>query len=359
MRAMHGVMCGWLAASCCLVSLTAGAQRASSLKQCRLARWDVPAAEYSGIASLGDGRYALISDKQNGFYPLSLQFSSRNGRLLRAERGALKETGKTGTLPEVPLRDCEGVAYCPSSQSLYISGEADQRILEYDTLGRLTGRELQVPHRMGREAIYGNYGFEALAYDHSRRCFWTTTESCLRADGKPAGPSHRVRNLLRLQTFGEDGRPGTQYAYEMDLPVARKAGRHYVYGVSALTVLPDGRLVVLEREVYIARRYVGSWAQVNLFVVDPSQGHPLSPDGKAEEARSLALSKRCLLSFRTRITPVSCRLANYEGLCVGPRLDDGRLTLLLVSDSQGGAGKGRVRLQDYLKVVVLPSDGTF
>ncbi|MDE7377373.1 MAG: esterase-like activity of phytase family protein [Paraprevotella sp.] len=351
---MNRVLNVWLSLCCCCTAVSAGAQQAKQLRQQRLSRWGIPAADYSGIASLGQGRYALISDKQDGYYPFSLYLSSRDGRVLQAGRGTLL-AGSHGAVG----RDCEGIAYDPRARSLYISGENDQRILEYDLQGQPTGREMQVPEMMRREAVYGNLGFEALACDTCGHRFWAMTESCLKADGHPAGPGHRVKNLLRLQAFDEGGRADKQYAYEMELPQARKAGRHYVFGVSALSALPDGRLLVMEREVYIASRYMGSWARVDIFVVDPKQAPSLPPETTAEEARKYVLRKRKLTSFRTRLTPVSNRLANYEGMCTGPRLDDGRLTVLLVSDSQGGVGKGSIRLQDYLKVLVLPPEYSF
>ena len=51
--------------------------------------------------------------------------------------------------------------------------------------------------------------------------------------------------------------------------------------------------------------------------------------------------------------PFSITFANYEGMCLGRPLPDGRQTLLLVNDSQGGYRKGPFRLKDYIKVIVI------
>ncbi|MCM1107581.1 MAG: esterase-like activity of phytase family protein [Clostridium sp.] len=343
-----------------LCSSEAGAteKRVRTQRQQRLSRWNIPPADYSGIAMLDSGGYALISDKHNGYFPLRITFTSDGKRVADVERGELIAWNgmSVSDTAAVALRDCEGIAWQPFSRTLYISGENDQRVVEYNRKGQATGRELHVPSSMNRDAIYGNYGFEALTYDSCAHRFWLTTESCLRADGKPASPDNRMRNLLRLQSFDDDGRPDRQYAYEMELPTARRRGRHYAYGVSALAALPDGRLLVMEREVHISARYVGSWVRINLFVTDPRRSALLSvSDMSAEEARRHVLPKRKIASFRTRLTPVSYRWANYEGMCLGPRLPDGRQTLLLVSDSQSGAGKGRIRLRDYLKILILPA----
>ena len=42
-------------------------------------------------------------------------------------------------------------------------------------------------------------------------------------------------------------------------------------------------------------------------------------------------------------------------MCLGCRLNDGRQTVLLISDSQGGFRKGPIYLRDFLKVIVLPN----
>ena len=44
--------------------------------------------------------------------------------------------------------------------------------------------------------------------------------------------------------------------------------------------------------------------------------------------------------------------ANYEALCPGISLNDGRQTLLL-NDSQGGYSKGPFHLKDYIKVILI------
>ena len=45
--------------------------------------------------------------------------------------------------------------------------------------------------------------------------------------------------------------------------------------------------------------------------------------------------------------------ANYEGMCLGPKLNDGRQTLILINDSQAGAGNSLYRLKDYIKIIIL------
>lgn len=345
-------LCIGLAAS----AVRADAQDARLLRAVNLTRRGVQPANYSGIAPIGGNRYALVSDKEAvaGYYPIDIELDARNGKVKRVEAHPFRPQRKgTAAAPDCG-RDCEGVVYVPQSHTLFISGEGDQEVMEYTLEGMPTGRSLYIPIGLGSSKIYPNYGFEALAYDTAAGRFWTTTESTLKADGKPAGADNRVPNLLRLQSFGSDLRPEAQYTYLTDAPEALGSPALYAFGVPALTVLPDGRLLVMEREFFVTPAHVGSWVNTKLYVVDPAQGEPTAIGDTPERLREKALTKTLVASFDTHMKLINWRLANYEGMCLGPRLADGRQTVLLVSDSQGGYGKRNIRLKDYLRVVILP-----
>ena len=127
-----------------------------------------------------------------------------------------------------------------------------------------------------------------------------------------------------------------------------------------MTALDDGRLIVLEREVYVPvaepqEILARAFTNAKLYVVDPS-GDP-----------SKVLSKQLLCEFETRIVlimaGIDVALANYEGMCLGPRLPDGRRCLLLIADSQAGMASlaakiGRKTLiREFVKVLLLEGEG--
>lgn len=158
-------------------------------------------------------------------------------------------------------------------------------------------------------------------------------------DGMQATPENGVRNRLRLQSFGNDLHPQAQYLYEMDAPTANSPAANYAMGVSELCAMDDGSLIVLEREFFVAKGKLGSFANCKLFVVNPTSAVPGS-----------LLTKRLLLEFRTRLTLLNFGIANYEGMCLAPPLPDGKQMLLMVSDSQSGY---RGVLKDWFKTIVL------
>lgn len=342
-----------------LAALAAQAQQAVDLGQTALSKWNIGAANYSGIAPLGDGRYAVVSDKEptDGFFVFRIDQNTTTGAIA----SVYLESFKGNTSPKLDanglsIRDCEGIAYLPTAGTVFISGEGDQAILEYGMDGQPTGRRLNVPTIFGIDKIVPNYGFEALTYSSHTHRFWTTTESTLPSDGAAAGPQHPgAQNLLRLQAFDDNLQPAGQYAYRMDRGKADDFGKIYVYGVSEMTALDDGRLLVLEREADISQGYLSSQVICKLFLVDPTQGWQIdsSTDLKKLDPNRF-LIKTLLTTFTTKYTPFNHSFANYEGMCLGDRLPDGRQTLILLSDSQGGYGKGPFRLNDYIRVLILP-----
>ncbi len=335
------------------------AQSSLELPQQSMAKWGVGSAQYSGITPIGNGRYALVSDKErtDGFFIFRIDQNPLTGDVsnvvLEGFRGnASPKVDAQG----ISVRDCEGVAYFPTANTLFISGEGDQEILEYALeTGQPTGRKLAVPEEFSLKKIVPNYGFEALCYDTIRHRFWTITESTLPADGPAASAKHPgVANLLRLQAFDDNLQPTRQYAYRMDAGRTADFGRTYVFGVPEVTALPDGRLLVLEREANVTANGLQSSVYCKLFIVSPDEGKPLnSVSTLSSLSDDMFLPKTLLAAWHTGVRMLRIDFANYEGMCLGQPLPDGRQTLLLINDSQGGYRKGPFSLKDYIKVIVI------
>lgn len=287
--------------------------------------------EYSGIARLGEDRYAVVSDDLRGggilHFTIPVRDNGTVGRVtMQVPQGTETATGQP--------RDCEDVAYNPFTGTLYVPSETHQEILEYDEEGNWTGAAFRIPEDLSRDHIVRNRGFESLTFHPATERFWTLTEAPLKED-------HFLPRILRLQSFDKDGEPAERYFYQMDPPQMTgeeaDSAEAYVFGVSALEALVDGRLVILEREIYVPGgglwdKLKNSFTRADLFLVDPL-GDPAG-----------LLRKTPLCSFRTG----ALNLANYEGLCLGPAIPGGQ-TLLLIADSQNGRGLNR----EYVKVILL------
>ena len=347
---------------------------------------NIPSGDYSGITRIeGTDSYAIVSDKADGFFvvriPISL--SGKVGQIVRSrllngsifedeitppadkwsinkaeeiEKGKIELKGDSVIFNQwTSYRDCEGIAYKPSTKSFFISGESDQLILEYDSIGTITGRHLEIPALFSHSNIHSNYGFEALCYNSKTDCFYTTTENQLPVDGPVIGIGSMQGARLRIQSFSAKNLiPKDCYAYITDVPTATSSAQQYAFGVPELCALPSGDLLVLEREFWVGNSLsvLGSFVHNKLYRVLLENAKDISNyDSISTLDRSMFLSKKLLLSWETTLSKGD--IANYEGMCLGPMLGDGRQTLLLINDSQH-AYKGI--LGEYLMIITLPKN---
>ncbi|MCI6617849.1 MAG: esterase-like activity of phytase family protein [Prevotella sp.] len=303
----------------------------------------IPPGNYSGICRLNDSLYAVVNDKSplEGFHLFDIDIDRTSGVIRR-----VKDLGFKGDRPAD--RDEEGIVFRPHAGTILICGEKDQDIIEYDLQGRRTGRKADMPALFRKAST--NAGMESLAYQDATRTLWTCTEAPLPEDLLSAPPTPSAGYALRLQAFDDALRPVRQYAYRTDPPLKQQhKAAHYAMGVSELTALEDGSLLVLEREFYVPRRKLGASVRCKLFQVMPAETFAINTDAPLTDATP-CLPKRLVCEWKTRIGLFNRGLANYEGMCLGPRLDDGTQTLLLVSDSQNRYGGV---LKDWFKVIIL------
>ena len=311
----------------------------------------VPSGNYSGITRLHDDVYAMVSDKSDSalYFNVRLYISKQTGELLQAEW--LGPHGKA----DLKGLDNEAITRV-SNHTAVIASEGKCRLKEYELDSESSDKEDSNAAKlwgwaMSATEFWDNYSFESATYDNAHQRLWTINEAPLRRDGKPATPQNAVKNVLRLLAFDWTNNTAapTAYLYRMDMPTTLKKAQTYAMGVSELCALPDGQLLVLEREAFIPKMKVGAFCQCKLYVVNPEEATPY-PLEKSVEPGAPYIEKRLLTSWRTTITLTSQAWANYEGLCLGPKLENGDQVVVLVSDSQNGyAGV----LRDWFKTIVI------
>ena len=291
---------------------------------------EIEAGEYSGITWLSGDNYAVVDNDQKGggilHFFIPIDKTGHVGQVsMRPAAGTVVSTDKN--------RDGEGIAYVSSLGTLYVASERHQEIREYDLAGRDTGKSLRVPKDLSVGAITPNRGFESLTYNNATGLIWTMTEA-------PLAKDTILPRILRLQAFTTDGKPADRFLYQTNEP-EKSAGKTsaYVFGVPCMAALDDGRILVLEREVYVPKgnllnKVQNAFTRTDLFIVDP-----------VHDSAGI-LRKSLVCTFRTG----ALDLANFEGMCLGPTLPDGRRCLILIADSQRGAGG---LTQEYVKVILL------
>jgi len=220
--------------------------------------------------------------------------------------GAEEVTFKTNRAVRLEGRaDLEGCAYDPLTRNVWVSDEKDTSVRAFDPS---TGRQvvaLALPE-VYRKNVRLNRSLEALTVSPDGLRLYVANEERLKCD---------ATNVVRIQEFSRKGandafRPSRQFFYDVDPIGGKPFGRRARSGVSAFAAMPDGSLLVLERE--FSMKVLPSF-RIRIYRIVP--GMP----GKS-------LVWECPSTF-----------SNYEGMCLGPKLPDGRQSLVLVSDGGDAA----------------------
>lgn len=342
----------------------------------------VAAGNYSGIAHLHDDIYAVVSDKSDSalYFNFRIQVNPKTGELEQVENLGFTER-TDGTLNDGKFWqgqekgfDHEAIVKA-SDSTLVITSEGYCRLKEYPVLPtsanapKISYQQNLWESRWPSSDFYPNYNFESLAFDSVRQYLWTIPESTLRKDGQPATPQNGLANQLRLmrlnwgkikenrnkEEYSEEvsskkaSRYMTAYAYQMDQPSTHKKADIYVMGVSELCALPDGQLLVLEREVFIPKIKLGAFCKCKLYQINPLNSEEFALKEKFSSDTPF-LKKRLLAEWKTGLSLSKRSFANYEGMCLGPKLEDGSQVVILLSDSQDQyAGV----LKDWFKTIVI------
>ena len=342
----------------------------------------VAAGNYSGIAHLHDDIYAVVSDKSDSalYFNFRIQVNPKTGELEQVENLGFTER-TDGTLNDgKPWQgrekgfDHEAIVKV-SDSTLVIASEGYCRLKEYPILpisadtAKVGYQQNLWESRWPSSDFYPNYNFESLAFDSVYQYLWTIPESTLRKDGQPATPQNGLANQLRLMRLDwgkmkedsnkeeyseqvsskKDSRYMMTYAYQMDQPSTHKKADIYVMGVSELCALPDGQLLVLEREAFIPKIKIGAFCKCKLYLINPLNSEEFSMKEKFSSDTPF-LKKRLLTEWKTGLSLSKRSFANYEGMCLGPKLEDGSQVVILLSDSQDQyAGV----LKDWFKTIVI------
>jgi hypothetical protein len=297
------------------------------------------------------GVYYAISDDPSQFQPArfyTIAVDLSHGSLSDADvsfRNVTTLLAPDGN-PYPPMSlDPEGLGLtCDRRLVITSEGFTDRLIPPFVRLYTLGGRflrDLPVPspfqpkldHSSG---IRPNLAFESAGISPNCHHLFTATENALYQDGPAAttaggSPSRILRYDLRTDTLDR------QWVYETD-PVfqpAVPATQFSVNGIDDLLPLDDEHAIVMERSFSVGAPGTGN--TIKLYAMSlagaTNVNGVFSLAGKLDRIR--LVRKRLILNLDALGIP----LDNVEGITFGPRLPDGRRSLVLVSDNNFAASQ--------------------
>ncbi len=233
--------------------------------------------------------------------------------------------------------DLEGLVVLPDG--FIVCSEVGPRIVEVDRLGRFRS-EIPLPARFNEART--NKSLESLTMSPSGRYLFTTTEVALGRDGGRATTSAGTRvRIVRMNRDEVTGgfRQTSEHAYETD-PAPFDGSD---WGISDLCAVGDDELLVMERGFAAGR---GNTVRIYHATLD-GRASCLGIDELTPRLPTLDKALRvdlCRLGGAIGLPEPkqpqpTALLDNYEGLSLGPRLPDGRSSLIVVSDDNQRANQ--------------------
>ena len=297
----------------------------------------------SGITYAGGDLFYAVADDgtgaEGGLYECRISLGPEGTNVASFSICSTNERVKLGT-----ASDLEGCAYDPATGWVWASDEGGRNVRAYDPA---TGEQVggvHVPYILTTHP--GNFGFEALSMRGDGLALWTCNEEALVGDG--ARSSHAAGTTVRLAKYS---RPTVrdEFALEAMYPYTTDAWTYANdyrgkarLGVAGLCALPDGSLLVLERELSFDDKMI--FGVPYIFRLGWKVYRVARPEA-ATDAKGFESLKDGTTWTGTEKTLLAegDGISNCEGICLGPRLADGCLSVLLISDAGDGYSSALVQ----------------
>jgi len=166
-----------------------------------------------------------------------------------------------------------------------------------------------------------------LAFDNNFRHTYVAVESPLIGDGPVAGTGDSSAIVRIIKFDAATGTALAQYAYRID-PVAippKPPGGFKINGITEILWVEHDQLLVVERSYSTGKQD----CIVKIYLADLSTGKDISHVESVLKENVIPVKKELLLNS----TSLGIFIDNIEGICRGPKLPDGRQSLVLVADN--------------------------
>ena len=321
--------------------------------------YEVPKST-SGITYCGGDSFYVVADDGNdttyelGLHAFTFQFRDDDGSYTMFHRKpSTASEVRAGHVTLEKTFDLEACAYDPGSGNVWAANEAGSgsaaanTIREYNPKTGKIVSELTVPNVI-RQNARGNFGLEALTVSGDGLTLWTCNEEALTCDGNrsSASESTTVRLVKFTRATTSDAfQLAAMYGYTVpkwEHSSGGMASSSQRNGVSGLCALPDGTLLVLERELsndYFVNR---------ICIADVRSATNVKDFAALKETTWTGAARTVLKRFWSGggdVNLLSRTAYNYEGICLGPREPNGNHLLMLIADAGDGYTSPFVRAE--------------
>ncbi|TRO65311.1 esterase-like activity of phytase family protein [Christiangramia sabulilitoris] len=286
-----------------------------------------------------NGKYFLVSDQASNprIYMASIGIS--NNAIDTISIDQLITIKKTPKFSE-DYFDLESVRFDPLRDEFLVSSEGkidagrDPGIYTVSNLGEVKSA-FRIPgyfQAKGVQKPRDNGVFEGLSESFDNRGYWVATELPLEKDG-PKPKLFPSRAHIRITKYDKNtGDAMKQFVYKLDGISKFPINYFAVNGLTEILEFAPDRFLVLERSY--SAGYGSHGNTVKIFEADASKAsNTLQLEKLAGEKYKIA-EKKLLFNFNSVKKELTKNIIdNLEGLCLGPLLENGKQSLILVSDN--------------------------
>ncbi len=292
----------------------------------------------SSIDFAGNGVWYIISDDRSEYDPARFYKVQIAYNLNGIDSVKFVETmfmkNELGAIYSQDALDPEAIRYNRKSQTLFYSSEGGRQeatlspfVREMDTLGNFI-KEYNVPPQFdffNGKGVRKNGAFESLAFENDT-ILWYANELPLMEDGEVPQYENTISPIRLSQLDVKNNQPMKQFAYMID-PVQAlpdPADGFNINSVVELLVLDSENFLVMERSYIIG---VGNFVKV--FKATIADATDVSDFDNLKNSDFTAVEKELLINF----SDYNLGIDNIEGMTFGPDLEDGRKSLVCISDN--------------------------
>ncbi len=289
------------------------------------------ARELSGLTYAGGSSYFAVGDQDALLHTLSINLDINTGAITSVNIGPAPIT-----LGSASSGDREAIVL--QGGEVLTANELGPQLEAYNPV---TGQANGAPVTTAQPGfgvytnIRPNRGWESLAvFQTNTSTILTANEDALTVDGPAASFSQGA--FVRIQSASANAANSTttaigQFAYPID---AINGDNPFVSGETSglveLLTLPDNTVLAMERSVGL------TGYRIRLYQIDGEQATDISGlpglAGLTPGVDYTPLGKSLLWENTFSVTTNS----NFEGIALGPQLDDGSFSLVLVADNASG-----------------------
>lgn len=301
--------------------------------------------------TISDDRSALQPAR---FYSMKIVFSDKKIDTVLFQQAVTLQQPNGKPYPsskEHPQQtpDPEAIRYNPITRQLVWTSEGERIVTPKDTV--IADPSIQIIDRSGKfvrtfslpdnlrmsyleKGPRRNGVLEGATFADNYQTLWVSLEEPRYEDGPQATlvPNDAWVRLYKFDVA--KGKSVAQYAYKLD-PVAyapNPAGTFMVNGIPDIMDIGNNKLLVMERSFSTGRLA----CTIKIFEVDLNEAEDIS---KIESLKNNPPQKPLRKKLLLNLDELGIYTDNVEGMCLGPRLKNGKRSLWMIADNNFSAAE--------------------